>query len=526
MKTDFTTISPGGVRAALLARIEIALLDVREEADFARAHPLFAAQMALGNIELEAFDRIPRRDTQIILYDDGEEWAERAARIFTKIGYTDVRLLEGGLSGWRAAGYELFQDVNSYSKAFGELVEHRRQTPSIAAPDLQAMIDSGEKPVILDARSFDEYEVMNIPNGISTPGAELVLRARTAAPDPATPIFVNCAGRTRSLIGTQSLINAGIPNPVAAVRNGTIGWTLAGLTLEHGQQRKLATPDAAGEKEARRQAREVAYRAGVRHIDCGELAHLERDSSRTLYRFDVRLPDEYEAGHPEGFRNAPGGQLVQEIDIFAPVRGARIVLADRRHVRADMTASWLAQMGWDVYVLKGPTSLPQQSGAWRPDRPPLPHVHSISPDELAALGTAATIIDLAPSKVYRRGHLPAAICAIRSRVGAEMARLIKGKQVVLTSPDGALAHYAASEIGAALATDVRALVGGTDAWATQGRPLEQGWTHFAHADDDVYKRPYEGTNNSATAMQAYLDWEYGLVNQLAKDSTHGFFTIG
>jgi len=65
---------------------------------------------------------------------------------------------------------------------------------------------------------------MNIPGSISVPGAELVLRARALAPDPKTRVIVNCAGRTRSIIGTQSLVNAGIPNPVAALRNGTIGW--------------------------------------------------------------------------------------------------------------------------------------------------------------------------------------------------------------------------------------------------------------------------------------------------------------
>ncbi len=39
---------------------------------------------------------------------------------------------------------------------------------------------------------------------------------------------------------------------------------------------------------------------------------------------------------------------------------------------------------------------------------------------------------------------------------------------------------------------------------------------------DRYRRPYEGTDNSAEAMQAYLEWEYGLVDQLARDGTHGF----
>ena len=64
------------------------------------------------------------------------------------------------------------------------------------------------------------------------PGAELVLRAGRVAPDPETTIIVNCAGRTRSIIGTQSLINAGVANKVVALRNGTIGWNLAEQDLD------------------------------------------------------------------------------------------------------------------------------------------------------------------------------------------------------------------------------------------------------------------------------------------------------
>src|SRR5262249_61186558 len=85
---------------------------------------------------------------------------------------------------------------------------------------------------------FDEYATMNIPGSTSVPGAELVLRAGRAAPDPDTTIIVNCAGRTRSIIGTQSLINAGIGNKVRALRNGTMGWTLARHDLEHGADRR------------------------------------------------------------------------------------------------------------------------------------------------------------------------------------------------------------------------------------------------------------------------------------------------
>jgi len=234
----FPTRSYQEVRQALLAGREIALLDVREEDPHAQEHPLFAANFPYGRIELDAWTRLPRRDVPVVVLDDGEGLAPAAAARLRELGYTDVSVLEGGVSGWRAAGGELFRDVNVPSKAFGELVEAQRHTPSLSAQEVQALIDSRADIVILDARRYDEYQTMSIPGSTSVPGGELALRARELAPDPATRVIVNCAGRTRSIIGTQSLINAGLPNPVAALRNGTIGWTLAGQQLEHGQSRR------------------------------------------------------------------------------------------------------------------------------------------------------------------------------------------------------------------------------------------------------------------------------------------------
>jgi len=406
------SVTPWQIRTALLLRDEIALLDVRHEADFATGHPLFAANMAADRITLEAEARLPRKDVPVVLYDDGEGLLGVAADRLKALGYSNIRQLDGGLQGWKQAGYELFQDVNSYAKAFGELVEHRRHTPSLAAEEVSALIADGANIQILDVRRFDEYATMNIPGSISVPGAELVLRAGRAAPDSETTIIVNCAGRTRSIIGTQSLINAGVTNKVRALRNGTIGWTLAKQNLEHGSNRRGEIGTIAG---GETNARDVAYRAGVRHIGFAEMAALQAQADRTLYRFDVRPEEEYTAGHLAGFRHYAGGQLVQEIDMAAPVRGARIVLTDNLRVRADMTASWLAQMGWETYVLEGGYDLALEIG------PPL----------------------------------------------------------AIPKPD----------------------------------PSHR------------YRRPYEGTDIKESAMQAYLDWEYGLVEQLRRDATHGFFVI-
>ncbi len=514
--------SPAAVRRAWATRQEILLIDLREEHWFAQGHPLFAASLPLARLELDVLDRAPRKDTPIVLYDDGEGFTSIAAQRLNALGYRDVRLLAGGLQGWRDAGFELFADVNSPSKAFGELVEHRRGTPHFTAEELDALIRARADLVILDARRFEEYATMSIPGGVSMPGGELVLRARALAPDPQTIIVVNCAGRTRSIIGAQSLINAGVKNPVRALRNGTIGWTLAGLSLDHGAQRRAPGASQDGEAEAAKAARAVRYRAGVRGLSWEDLQSLADDQSRTLYRYDVRTPEEYAEGHAAGFRSAPGGQLVQETDVFAPVRGARIVLSDDKSIRADMTASWLAQMGWEVYVLEGAWGAIAY-GAERPTLPEPPRAALIEPSALRAAPTL--LLDLATTAEHRRGHIPGARFASRTGLAAALGAYAPDTPLTLTSPDGLVARFAARELEAAGFTHVRALAGGTEAWRAGGGALAGGIEDPLSPPIDVYRRPYEGVDNPAAAMQAYLDWEYGLVAQLERDASHGFFVL-
>ncbi len=510
------TVSSDEIRAAWRTGAEIALLDVREEGPFSRAHPLFAISLPLSRLELHVLRLVPRRDVQVVVYDDGEGYAEVARRRLVALGYTDVALLTGGLSAWAASG-EVFRDVNSYCKAFGELVEARRHTPSIPAVELHALIERGADLAILDARRFEEFHTMSIPTGRSAPGGELVYRAFDAIPSPETLVVVNCAGRTRSIIGTQSLINAGLPNRVVALRNGTIGWSLAGLALDHGQSERLPAPGPDGLSAAREAARSVAVCAGVRWIDGGQLERWHIDNTRTLYQLDVRTPEEFAAGHLPGFRHAPGGQLVQATDEYVGVRNARIVLADDDGVRAAMTASWLRQMGWrDVFILLEGVGTAGTETGWPVDPlPPLPDVPRIKASELAA-GDA--LLDLALSPDHARGHIPGAWFAVRAQF-AQSALPAGTKRVVLNSPDGTLAAFAAADAAAAFGLPVVVLDGGTRAWRG---PLETGTERALVEVDDVYKRPYEGTDNATAAMEAYIAWELELVAQLERDGTHNF----
>ncbi len=516
------------IRAALLARRELALLDVREEDPFAQAHPLFAANLPLSRLELEIHARVPRRDTPITVYDDGEGLAPVAAQRLLDLGYSDVALLDGGLSGWRNTGGELFRDVNVPSKAFGELVEAERHTPSLAAEEVQTLLDARADAVILDARRFDEYQTMSIPGGISVPGAELVLRVAELAPDPRTRVIVNCAGRTRSIIGTQSLLNAGIPNPVAALRNGTIGWTLAGQQLEHGQTRRFGAISQDTRKAASQRARAVADRAGVERLDLAGLAQWQDEHDRTTYLLDVRTPEEYEAGHLPGSRSTPGGQLVQETDHVASVRGARLVLVDDDGVRANMSASWLAQMGWQVAVLDGLSDADfSERGAWSAPLPRLPRADTIDPTTLADwLGEPGTrVLDFTASANYAKRHIPGAAWVLRSQLKQALERLGTAERYVLTCGSSLLARFAVAEVQALSGKPVFLLDGGTSAWVAAGLPTEDGESLLASPRIDRYRRPYEGTDNPREAMQGYLDWEFGLVEQLGRDGTHGFFVI-
>ena len=520
-------INPAELRRRWRAGEEVALLDVREEGPYSLSHPFFAISLPLSQIELRILDLIPRLNVPVVVYDDGEGYAALAAPRIRALGYTDVAILEGGLAGYARSG-EVFRDVNVPSKAFGELVEAVRHTPSLSADEAKALIERESDLVVLDARRFEEYRTMSIPRGVSVPGGELAFRAREIAPSADTTIIVNCAGRTRSIIGTQSLINAGLPNRIYALRNGTIGWTLAGHKVERGRTARVLDRPRTSYAAALADSKAWAERVGVGALDPATFSRYQAEAgTRTLYCLDVRTPEEYAAGHPAGFASAPGGQLVQATDEWIGVRGARLVLFDDDGVRARMTASWLVQMGWDASIVGPDVIAPTERDVDGPRRPPLPEqgAAAISVAELAGDPSAWTVIDLTRSPTYKAGHIPGAHFVLASRFDEDLAKLPGHGPIVLTSDDGAEAAFALRDARIATTREVRVLTGGTRAWRAAGHALETERHSWISTPDDVYKRPYEGTDNAAAAMQAYIDWELQLVAQLANDSVSNFHVV-
>ena len=455
-----------------------------------------------------------------------------AARRMASFGYTDVAVLDGGIAAWEAAGYRVYSGVHVPSKAFAEIVEHEADTPWISAPDLKALIDSGADITIFDSRSYEEYQNNSIPGAISVPGAELVYRFTDLVPSPDTTVIVNCGGRTRSIIGAQALRNAGFRNRIVSLKDGTMAWHLAGFEVVHGAARRPPDVSGAGRKAASEAAARVAARCNIQRIDRATLAAWRAEAGRrTLYVLDVRTPEEYEAGHLDGVRSAPGGQLVQETDAHIATWNARVVLVDDNGIRATMTASWLKQMGWnDVAMLvAGPGE-----GDWvtGPYRPRVLGLDGISPATIkpAALrerldaGTAV-VVDLDTSRRYGQGHIPGAWFAIRSRLPADLGRVPKAEAIVLTSPDGALARLAAAEMADTTGVPVVALAGGTEAWKEAGFPLESGAANMASAPDDVVLSARERGQGREEAMREYLAWEINLVNDMKTDDDQRFRVV-
>jgi rhodanese-related sulfurtransferase len=525
-------VSVAELRAILADGGESALIDVREEGTYSeQGHILLSVPLPLSWLELRAPVLIPRLDTRIIVTDGGDgKLAKRAMRRLHDLGYSDVGCLTGGVAAWRAEGHETFTGVHVVSKAFGEFVEHAYDTPHLSATEIKRRIDMGEDLVVLDSRPLSEFNVMSIPGGIDCPGAELVYRIHDVVTSPETLVVVNCAGRTRSIIGAQALINAGIPNKVVALENGTMAWLLAGYTLDHGRSHHAPPPSAEGLAQAKQSATRLAARFKVPTIDAQTLARYRAEQyQRSLYLLDVRTLEEFEAGHLPGSRWAPGGQLVQGVDAWVATRNARIVLIDGDDaVRATITASWLIQIGWGEVAIHT-DGLATGTLHVGPESPvtllPPPPVVSIKPQELQTLlaEDAAVVLDLGSSLTYRKEHIPGSWFAIRARFPDSIARLPGSGLIVLAAPDDRFAAFAAKDLQAVTDRPVRVLGGGTAAWRAAGLPLEPGDSHLLDTTDDVWRSAYQrDKSQQEQAFRDYLAWEIGLLDQIARDGTVEF----
>ena len=349
---------------------EYALLDVRERARYASGHLLLAINLPLSGLELRIRRYVPRANSRIVLCDDGGGFAERAAEILSEGGYSDISVLEGGVGAWREAGHEVFRAHYAMTYAFGLYVEQHYGTPSISADELKSAMDKGKPFVLVDARPIGEVGSATIPGARSVPFSELAYRVRDLLPDDKTQLIVHCGAVTRGVLGTESLIEAGLENPILMASNGVRGWAHAGHELERGCDR------VCGPVSAKSLEFSLAARSRItRNQDVGFITHEElsvwRDEAeqRTLHLVDIRSEEEYIAGHIAGSISVIGSELVGLYEDHIGTLNGRVCLIDDNGCRAATVASWLTRMGWpDVAVLKDALSGGQLEVGHEPSR--------------------------------------------------------------------------------------------------------------------------------------------------------------
>jgi rhodanese-related sulfurtransferase len=511
-------ISPADTAELMASDALFAVFDVRERGEYNERQIPDATSLPRSQIEFRIGELVPNRKVSIVVYDEGGRRAGLAADTLTELGYHDVAILQGGLVAWQSQGRDTVSGVNVPSKAFGERVHHDRQVPDLPPEELKALLDRKSDLTIVDVRTPEEYGRFCIPGGINVPGGDLILWAEELSHKPA--VIVNCAGRTRSIIGTAALRRLGLRN-VRALRNGTMGWLLAGYELESKPTGRAAMPEI--NKQAFATAMRIANEEKITWTSAPELARLmERHVDGVNYIIDVRAEPEFAAGHIADSINVPGGQAVQRADDFVAVRNGRIVFVSNQSARAVMAAYWYRQMGFNnVSVLQGGLEAWQESGrpavAGKDILEPLGwelaqrSARIVAAEELREPKTKASLIlDVGSSLDFENRHVAEAKWISRGWIDVKLPELFsnRAQHIVLTCADGRQSIFAARQLAQAGYRDVWVLDGGVRSWLAAGLPIAAGLDDCLAKPNDVVLSP--SIRGSKQDMLNYLNWELKL----------------
>lgn len=500
-----------------------ALLDIREPGEYAAGHIPDATSLPRRDIEFRIAALVPVRDTPIVVVGDSGQRARLAAATLTLNGYERVSLLRGGYRAWMEAGEPTATGTNVPSKRFGEEIHSKRVVPEIDPKELHLLMAEGKPIRVLDARTPEEYKRFCIPGGMNVPGGDLVLWAGDLKKESGTRIVINCAGRTRGIIGTETLRLLGLDN-VCALRNGTMGWVLSGLELEQQPSRGPSGPSEASRSHAEELAERVAKAEGVPAVSAAELRSLMDERERkTLYLIDVRASEEYADGHIPGYQSVPGGQAVQRADDFIAVRRSMIIFACQRSARAIMAAYWYRAMGFGAYFVKGGVAAWRESGLeieiGEPAKPiaglecAQASAHFITAADLGARLSGADsplILDVGTSREYERGHIPGALWLSRGWLEEKFPSSFpnRNQRIVVTCPRGNHSTLAGATLQEVGYRNVVVLQDGIATWIKQGLAIETGLTRLISEPNDVVLSA--SITGDKEAMRRYLEWEVEL----------------
>ncbi|QJP15614.1 rhodanese [Starkeya sp. ORNL1] len=524
------SLTAAAAKQRLHAGREIAFLDVREPAAFGEGHPLFAVPCPYSRLEVLTIALVPRADAAVLLIDDGDGVAARAAERLAACGYTDVSLIEGGMPAWAAAGYGVFAGVNVPSKTLGEMLEHTHHPRTIDAATLRQWQREGREHLFFDARPPAEFAKMRIEGARCLPNGELAHRFAAVVPDEAVPVVITCAGRTRGIIGALGLRAAGIRNPVLALENGTQGWALAGFPLDRGADPnklpdELPLLDPQARQASRARAETLIARNELARISATDAAAMLDDRKQTSYLFDLRSAHERSERPCRAAVPVLAGQLVQATDQYVGVRHARLILVDDTGLRAALTALFLRALGFEPHILvlddEPQAALPQNRTTTlrHPEAPPA----MTAGEALRHVEAGAALLDLRPSQAWEARRLEGAHWISRADLPATLPA---GTRAVVLHAEEADAVAAATIDLAQDGIAVHWLAASLDACAEAGWVIESEPRTLTReqASDRVWFVHDRHDGNREASLQ-YLAWEMGLIAQLDADERAAFGAV-
>ncbi|MGH7935193.1 MAG: rhodanese-like domain-containing protein [Candidatus Binataceae bacterium] len=495
-----------------------ALIDVREWGEFALGQILGARSVPRGQLEKYLPYLVPKRGVTVVLVCDDGRRSTRAAATAEGLGYSRVAVLDGGLLAWKAADGETYGGWSLTGKDYAEKLLVEENVPEISVAELHEWLKRDQKVCILDSRPLAEYRASHLPGARSAPIGQLALEAAALVPDPQTPVVANCAGRTRGIIAAHLLRRLGISNPVFALKGGTGAWRIAGWgdELKSGDD----APHPASDVDAVTHAEEAAARLAHEHkiglLTTAKLRALH-DAGEPLYILDVRLADEYAAGHIPSSRFCSGTQIQFIVDALVGVPNATVVTVCDGRARATIAASTLKGMGYrNVFVLDGgvnawiasgypvelgpPEEVDYGQAPWLAgflqDFPPSlgaprplavagleaarRHASLISAEDLSARLQAGAptpvMIDLRGVGEFGNGHIPGARWLSRGWLDLKIAETAPdtGASLALYCRRGAESVLGAATLMSMGYRNVVILAGGFEAWKAHALPIEEG----------------------------------------------------
>lgn len=500
------------------------LLDVRQPLDYTNGHLPSATLVPRRVLEFRLPNLLPCQATPLVVCDQRGDRAADDAAWLEFLGYDDVRYLDGGVDAWQHAGHAVVEATNGVpstalhveGKRFGERVLADEDLPLLAPDELHRRL-ADDDLLVVDVRTPPEYRESAIPGAVNAEGVELseaVTRLRESE-----TVVINCAGRTRSIIGTATLRKLGFPD-VYWLENGTMGWTLAGYDLEPGVDEAVGPndePPASLQTAADLLIDEVA----VERLSPAAVAELLETTDVNVYPVDVRTREEYVAGHVPGTISIPGGQAVQRANHYVPDRHGRVLFISEHIVRAAVTAYWFSERGFpNIAVLHGGVNAWANDGrplrGGRDRRPPLgverasATAEYVAPETLDERRTAPTVrvVDVDASSSYLREHVPGAEWVPRYHLDGELGGDVDG--VVLTCRNGIFSTLAAAALAHRGGVSPTVLRGGLKAWTAAGLPTESGGSDLSWDLRDAVPAPWD---LGEEAVHTYLSWETELLEE-------------